>query len=170
MIDLLLSYYDRNADYARRLVADVSDGQWCAQPTPGAGAGAGTLRNHAAWVIGHLTQVADKATGNFTLGLERRFPAGWDDLFHGKSQPTADRATYPDKAALMAAYEAAHARVADALRRADDSLLAKPTPHEGFRERFPTVGLALLHTMVGHECVHLGQLSAWRRALGLPNV
>jgi len=166
MIDLLLSYYDRNADYARRLVADVTDDQWCAQPNCGPGA----IRNHAAWVIGHLAQVADKATGNFTLGLERRFPPQWDELFHGQSQPTADRAAYPDKPTLLAAYEAGHAHVAAALRLADDSLLAKPTPHEGFRARFPTVGVALLHLMVGHECVHLGQLSAWRRALGLPNV
>lgn len=162
MIDLLLSYYERNADYARRLVADVTDAQWCAQPA--------NIPNHAAWVIGHLAQVADKATGNFTLGLERQFPPQWEELFHGKSHPTADRAAYPDKPALLAAYESGHARVAEALGKLDDSVLAKPTPHEGFGQRFPTIGVALLHTMVGHECVHLGQLSAWRRALGLPGV
>ena len=41
---------------------------------------------------------------------------------------------------------------------------------KGFREKFPTVGNALAHTMLLHEMQHLGQLSAWRRASGLPRV
>jgi hypothetical protein len=34
----------------------------------------------------------------------------------------------------------------------------------------PTVGDLLAHLMTTHEAAHLGQLSAWRRLLGLPGV
>lgn len=162
MIDDLLSIYDRNLDYARRLIADLPEDQCCIQPAAN--------MNHALWVLGHLAFVADKVTGQMVLGLERRTPASWDPLFDNKSKPVADPANYPPKEELFRALSDGHARVAAALRQADASLLSRPMPHEGFARRFPTVAQGLIHTMIGHEQMHLGQLSAWRRAQGLPPV
>ncbi len=170
MLDALIRYQARNLDYAKRLTADLTEAQWCAQPTV---SGGGKVTNHAAWVIGHLLFVAEKVTLTRVLGQPNKFNAAWDELFHGKSQPIADAGKYPSKATLIAALEDAYGRIATTLRQADDSLLGKPTPtgeNPAFAQRFPTIGDALIHLMCGHEQVHLGQLSAWRRAQGLPAV
>jgi hypothetical protein len=39
-----------------------------------------------------------------------------------------------------------------------------------WKEIMPTVGIALPYLLLVHENQHLGQLSAWRRVLGLPAV
>jgi hypothetical protein len=70
---------------------------------------------------------------------------------------------------LLQALEDAHARLADAVMKASQEVLNQPTP-EKFRNRFPTVGALLAGLMTSHEASHNGQLSAWRRAMGLPSV
>ena len=45
--------------------------------------------------------------------------------------------------------------------------LATPHPHEGARKYFPTIGDHVVFLMTSHEMDHLGQLAAWRRAMGL---
>ena len=55
-----------------------------------------------------------------------------------------------------------------ALRDCDDSLLLKENPNEGrMRELFPTIGAATGFYVGGHVMIHMGQISAWRRAMGL---
>lgn len=49
-----------------------------------------------------------------------------------------------------------------------DSELDSPLPDERYREVFPTLGHAVLHILTVHTAIHLGQISAWRRAMGLP--
>jgi hypothetical protein len=46
--------------------------------------------------------------------------------------------------------------------------LAQPLPDERYRHIFPTIGHALLHILTAHAAVHVGQVSVWRRAFGLP--
>jgi hypothetical protein len=36
------------------------------------------------------------------------------------------------------------------------------------RDLFPTIGAAINFYLIGHVQVHLGQISAWRRGMGLP--
>lgn len=36
--------------------------------------------------------------------------------------------------------------------------------------RYPVMGSALMHVMIAHNLLHLGQLSVWRRAQGLLSV
>ena len=90
-----------NLDYGKKLVAEIPDEKMCVQPAPG--------MNHAAWVLGHLTFVADsmiKALDQ-TPGMSRE----WVELFNLSSKPTDERARYPSKAALLDAYEKAYARL-----------------------------------------------------------
>ena len=166
MINTLITYQARTLEQAKKLVADLSPQQWCAQPTTATG----LVKNHAAWIIGHLVWVADKNTIERVLGQPSKIDDAWKSLFGGKSEPTSDASQYPDKDTLMGLYEDAVNRIAAALKACDESFLERATPDEAFRKRFPTVGFALLHVMAGHELLHLGQLSAWRRALGLGTV
>jgi hypothetical protein len=38
------------------------------------------------------------------------------------------------------------------------------------KEIFPFVGLAINFMLNNHNMMHVGQVSAWRRAMGLPSV
>ena len=90
-------------------------------------------------------------------------------LFTIGSQPTDDRAAYPSTAELLAAVESRQALLTDAMRNADPSAFEAPTPDEKLRAIFPTVGDLVTSAMTSHIAVHLGQLSAWRKAMGLPS-
>ena len=156
----LLHAYAFNLKYAHKLVEDVPDDRMADQPAG--------LSNHPAWVIGHLANTCNFAGS--LLGVENAGPSGWRDLLGNGSKPVADRSKYPEKAALLSALEAGHGRVAEVYEQAGEAALDAATPQEHFRAMFPTVGDALAFIMVAHEGIHLGQLSAWRRAMGMGSV
>ena len=58
-------------------------------------------------------------------------------------------------------------QASEVLRSAEDGLFLQENPLERLRGKFPTVGAALGFYVSGHMMMHLGQLSAWRRAMGL---
>jgi uncharacterized damage-inducible protein DinB len=149
-----------NSDYAQKLVADIPDDKMAEQPAPG--------MNHAAWVLGHLTFVADSMIRVFDQPFS--MPKEWIELFNLASRPSGDRARYPSKAALLDAYEKAYARLTEAVRAAPSELLDTEFPNPKLRAQLPTIGVAMVHILTSHHGLHLGQLSAWRRAMGMPMV
>jgi hypothetical protein len=146
-------------DFAKKAMADVDESTVHHQPHPG--------MNTPAWVIGHLCVVADSAAK--MLGLPRTCPKEWHQSFGIKSDP-AKPTVRPTKAELLACLEAQHARVSEAASRVTEEQLAAPHPYEIVKAMFPTVGELLLHMMTTHPMLHLGQLSAWRRIMGLGSV
>lgn len=162
--------YAWNLQYAKALVADLSD----AQCTEGGGPG---LENHPAWTIGHLVTGSDLLAED--LGLERDLPPGWQELFERRGPgdprlPDADPGTYPPMRELLAELERQHRRVERIWRRRLDEggsgshALSGPCRWR-FGDALPTLGDAVGFLAVSHEAMHLGQLAAWRRARGLPS-
>lgn len=150
--------YGFNLDRVRALVSDLTPEQMVAQPHG--------LVNHPAWTLGHLTISADNLAG--LLGLDRQAPAGWDKTFPtGGTPPGGAPDAYPPQAELLAALTAQHERNAAAAQQADPALLARPHPNERHRKYFPTIGDIVVFLMTSHEMDHIGQLAAWRRAMGL---
>jgi len=149
-----------NSEYARLLVADIADEKMADQPVPG--------MNHAAWVLGHLTFVADSMVRVFDKPFA--MPRDWVELFNLASKPMADRTKYPSKAELWDAYEKAYVRLAEAVQEAPAEVLDREFPNPRLRPQLPTIGVAMVHILCSHHGTHLGQLSAWRRAMGLPGV
>jgi uncharacterized damage-inducible protein DinB len=147
-----------NLDYAKKLLADLPDERMCEQPAPG--------MNHGAWVIGHLTYVADSMIGVFDQ--KPAMSHEWKELFNLASKPSAERTKYPSKQALVEAYEKAYARLTAAVEAASDEMLDREFPNPKLRSTLPTVGVAMAHILCSHHGMHLGQMSAWRRVLGLP--
>jgi uncharacterized damage-inducible protein DinB len=160
MLEHVLRASQGNVVYANKLVADLADEQMCAQPAPG--------MNHAAWVLGHLAFVFDSMTAVFDQ--KPTMTQEWKTLFNLSSKPLPDRAAYPSKEELLAAYEANYQRIVELVRSTNDEMLAREFPNPRLRPLLPTVGVAMVHILTSHQGVHLGQLSAWRRALGLPGV
>lgn len=162
MFERECTLYDFTLGYARLLNDDIDDVRYTEQPAPG--------MNHPAWIMGHLALCTDFAAG--LLGLPQTCPEPWSDLFGPGSTPSVDRSLYPGKHELLDALAAGHRRVVSAAREADPAAMAAPhtLPFRFLREPLPTVGDLLAHLMTTHEAAHLGQLSAWRRVVGLPGV
>ena len=160
MLEHVVRAADVNVDYAKKLVADIPEEKMCVQPVAG--------MNHAAWVLGHITYVLDSMVSVFDE--KPAMSAEWKALFNLASKPEADRAKYPSKAALLEAYQAALERIVGLIKAASPEQLAAEFPNPRLRPTLPTVGIAMVHILTSHQGVHLGQLSAWRRAQGLGSV
>ncbi len=153
----------RNRDYARRLVADLSPEQWLAQPI----AGCGRVMNHPAWILSHLNVYAPIAAA---LCRRRSFEDPLDHRFGQKSKVSLDPREYAPADALRREYLVLHDDADAALAAADDTVMSEANPLERWRDKHPLIGHMLATLMVKHESGHLGQLSAWRRAMGLESV
>lgn len=161
MLKLAIPLYNMNLMYAQKLAADVPEEQMCAQPVPG------RVMNHAAFLLGHLAWTSDSIIG--ALGAKPTGAAEWKDLVGMGAKPLPERSRYPSKEVLLRTLEEAHGRLLAALANASPEALEQPAP-ERMRGRFATVGHLLLGMMTLHEGMHLGQFSAWRRAMGFPSV
>lgn len=145
-------------DYLREQVADVSESDMAAQPNG--------IMNHPAWLIGHLTVTCQLLGG--VIGLSPWLPDDWTERYGTGSHPVADAGLYETKRNALAMLTDAEVRITEAVRGLDDARLDAPFPDESYREVFPSVGHALTQVLVGHTANHIGQLSVWRRAMGLP--
>lgn len=144
--------------YASMLISDLPDDRLCEQPLPEV--------NHPAWIIGHLANTADSLAAWF--GAE---PAIGDDLKKSLglgSKPSANRTDYAVKEELLQLLRKAHERIYQLISDAKESRLDDPTPFPRLAEGLPTIREALHFILIGHVGVHLGQLSTWRRMIGLP--
>ena len=164
MLDQILRQYDFNLAFAYQLVEDLSEAQMSTKPFRG-------FENHPAFTLGHL--VTGSAMMVEDLGGEMQLPAGWDELFLRKGPgdprlPNPDPSNYPGKSELLSELSRQHRRVAESLLTKTDAQL-----HETVRWRFgkfmPTLLDLTVFMCINHEAMHLGQLSAWRRAMNLPS-
>lgn len=146
-------------DYAGAMLDDVRQEEMCLQPTPSA--------NHAAWIIGHLAYAADMHSKY--AGAEPKLDATWETRFGLGSSPSASLEDYPPKAELIQSWHKANDNLIAAANSADPDLLNQPTQGP-LSETLPTVADFLAFSMTGHTATHIGQLSAWRRAIGRPKM
>jgi len=145
-------------DYLREQVSDVAAADMVAQPNG--------IKNHPAWVIGHLTNACQMLGG--VIGVPQRLPDDWDSRFGTGSVPVADAGRYESKAEALAILDDAQARFTQAVEQLSDSQLNEPFPDASYAEVFSSIRHALTQVLVGHTANHIGQVSVWRRAMGLP--
>jgi len=145
-------------DFLREQVVDVAAPDMVAQLHG--------IMNHPAWVIGHLTVTCQQLGG--VIGLPRWLPDDWAERFGTGSLPVADASLYETKDSALAMLGDAEMRIIQAVDVLNDSRLDEPFPDESYVLVFPTIRHALTQVLVGHTANHIGQLSVWRRAMGLP--
>jgi hypothetical protein len=145
-------------DYLCEQVADVTPADMVAQPAG--------VTNHPAWLIGHLTYACELLGG--ALGLEPWLPQDWSARYGTGSVPVADAARYEPKDVALAILRDGQARLTRAVEQLDEARLDDPFPDESLRTLFPTIRHALTQILAGHPAFHVGQLSVWRKAMGLP--
>ena len=159
MREHLLFTFKFNLGHLESLVKDLTAEQMVQQPHG--------VVNHPAWTLCHLAAAANQ-TG-VALGLESTFPADWEAAAKTGGVPSADASQYPSKEALLAELTKQHERVSEAVAKADAAIFAKEFPDEGTRKHFPTIGDFVDYLLSAHEANHIGQVAAWRRAMGLPS-
>ena len=144
--------------YCRRLMADIPDERLVEQPLAGV--------NHPAWVLGHLAWTADRAVE--MLGGRSVQPAEWASPFGRGSVPSSTRAAYASKDELLRAVEEGYQQLRQRVASASPEQLSAPTTNPLAKETLPTLKELVAFLLSGHMGVHLGQLSMWRRMVGLP--
>jgi len=163
MLESFLATIHHTRSMTLKLVADLSDDQLTVQPAP--------KTNHPAWVLGHLLQV-DHAFLSLITG--QPMPAWIDDtwkaIYGAKSEPVADKSKYKPKQWYIERLAPLREQIIARLKQMKPEDFLAPHPDPARRERFPTVGHAVMLYGTWHEAYHSGQLSTWRRVQGLPAV
>ena len=126
--------------------------------------------NHPAFIYGHLSLYAPRIIvqldGDATDVLP---PPDFTELFSkdAKCVDDPDGTIYPAMSEVTSTLLNGYRAAADAIEQADDSLFAAENPTEAMRGKFPTKGAMHAFYVSGHFMLHMGQMSAWRRAMGL---
>jgi hypothetical protein len=157
MIAEIICSYARTLDYLRQLISDVSDEQLTRHTS--------LAVNHPAWVVGHLVYSC-QAIGS-ELGIDPWLPSDWAKQFGTGSKPVEGKENYPSKQELLDALSDGQKRVTDRLIALGEQGMSAPLPDERYRMMFPTIGHAVLHILTVHSAIHVGQVTVWRRAVGL---
>lgn len=163
LVEPFIAIITHSRNQTLKLVADLSDEQMVVQPAP--------KTNHPAWVLGHLLQV-EYSFLNMISGAA--VPAWIDDAWRatygGGSAPVADKSKYKPKAFYIEKLGEVRSQIVERLKAMKPEEFSREHPDPKRRERFPTVGHAIMLYGTWHEAYHSGQLSTWRRVQGLPAV
>jgi DinB family protein len=151
----------KQREYGMRLVGDLSDDDMLAQPV------AGVTMNHPAWILSHLNVYAPLLT-DILRGVDVEDPIS--HKYGRGSRPETDPAKYLPRGELIAQFESVNKEAVEALQACPMDRFAEPVPIERWKGWFPTIGVLPTQFLVSHLSTHLGQLSAWRRAGGMPAV
>ena len=157
MVKHVLHAYGLNLFMAEATVKDLTDEQMSKQPHG--------LINHPCWSLGHLI-----VSGHHLcelLGVANGLPDGWAERFKAGTAPSPDAAANPSKNQLVEVHKQIHEKVTAAFPKVSPASLDTPYPDESTRKYFPTVGDLVIDLMTAHEMDHVGQIAAWRRAMGL---
>ena len=174
-IDQIILAARRGLGYAEKLAADIKPDLFARKPRfRDSGKDVLVDCNHPAFVFGHLSLYPARIYGFLALDpAPVAVPPHWADLFKAgvECKDDPEGTIYPKKDAIMNAFSAGYAKLLDVMATLDDAVLAKPNPDENIRAKFfPTLGAALVFMPNNHVMMHAGQISTWRRCVGLPGI
>ena len=167
---MIVAAAKRARGYSDKLLQDIRPEQFARKPVLG---GKVIDTNHPAFVYGHLALYPARLMR--TIGLDGEAvaaPAAWTDILKAGTpcHDDPEGKIYPPMREITAAYARGYDAAIAAVEKLDDAVLSNPTPDERFRETFPVVGGALIMLLCNHIGMHMGQVSAWRRCMGLGSV
>jgi hypothetical protein len=157
----LVYAWDNSFRYCIALLNDLTDAQMLVRP--------GGNMNHPAWILGH-TCIYHPIVPALLRGETFQDPAD-DPLFGFKGRgPLSDPEIYGTKQSQIQRFTEGHEMVAQALLSAKPEQLQRRPSLARWSESYPAVEFMLPDLLLHHESIHVGQLSIWRRAAGLPPV
>ena len=160
MLDTLLTSLDLARRQTVNLCSDLTEQQLTLEPHPG--------MNNPAWTLGHLFLLDAFLADQLSCESAPRLDERWMKAYGPGSSP---RLTGPamSKAEYLDRLEKVRSVLIAGLAQFSESDLRGPNPDHTTRATLPTLE-HLLHYLLWHEAYHAGEISAWRRSLGLPMV
>lgn len=149
------------------LLKGITPAMFARFPSPG---GKAITTNHPAFVYGHLALYPAKFMEN--AGRDPKpvaMPEAYTQLFNAGVECKDDAAgtIYPPMEEIVANFKKAHTDLFKVIAEMTDADFAKPPAHERSRAFMPTMAALTSFYFTGHTMLHLGQVSAWRRCMGL---
>ncbi len=131
----------------------------------------GVETNHPAWIIGHLSIYTDNVIEMIGRGDLAEPDERLTELFKDGTECRNDPAgrIYPKKDELVARFVSRMNKAFDAVEQADEAVFAKPNTLFA-QEQIPTVGGLVNFLLAHHIMMHFGQISAWRRMMGMGRI
>lgn len=129
----------------------------------------GVKTNSPAFVFGHLATYPDRILELIGRPDLARPDEGYADIFGAGKEciDDPDGKVYPPMEEIVSRFRERHQVLLDALAEVSDETFAKPNPNEKMKDRFPTIGITVTFMLTSHIMMHMGQVSAWRRCMGL---
>lgn len=152
--------------YSERLLKDVTPEQFGRFAVVN---GQTIESNHPAFVYGHLCLYGPRILSQHGQPGPTA-PDGFDAVFSkdAKCVDDPDGKVYPAMAAVTAAFFDGYKAALPVLRSLPDEAFQAVNPLGGrMTDLFPTLGSLQAFYCSGHMMMHLGQISAWRRMMGL---
>ena len=146
--------------YALSLAKDIPEDRWAEMAIEGA--------THPAFIYGHLAIYPNRIFAGFMGREDLVVPCPFDESnLQAGVDCTSDASRYPSKAVVMPYFESAYERVLETIPELPEARIEAENPIEGFREKLPLAGAAIAFMVNNHIMMHMGQVSHWRRAIGL---
>lgn len=133
----------------------------------------GVSMSSPAFVYGHLASYPNRVMSMWgmtdRLPMEASTEQRYAELFGMGKECVDDPAgeIYPEMEALVGVWRRGYEALLEAAGDVPESVLSAENPNERMRERFPTIGAASSFMLNGHQMMHFGQVSGWRRVMGL---
>jgi len=125
--------------------------------------------NHPAFILGHLSLYPQRVISGLGGDPAETAPPEKYEAFspQAKCQHDPERNIYPPLDEVVQVMKRGYEQAITMLDGTDDELLLRENDNERMRERFTTQGAMFGFYMGGHYMMHMGQLSAWRRMMGM---
>lgn len=162
----------RTLGYAEKLLVGIEESKAASFPRFATSPAETVIRtNHPVFVYGHLALYPARMLEMAGLDASSiAAPESWATLFAAGVECEDDRAgtKYPRLGEVTRSFMTWQTAAIDRLSVVPQEVLEREMPVERMRASFPTVGAALVFLLNNHVMMHLGQVSAWRRCMGLP--
>jgi hypothetical protein len=153
--------------YAGRMIEGVKPNQFARFASVGDNV---VISNHPAFVYGHLSLYSSRIVEQLGKDASSIKPTDqYVTLFShtAKCVDDPEGIIYPPMEELVERLMTGYRMAVDALLDADDALFLVPNANEAMRSKFATNGSMHAFYIGGHFLIHMGQVSAWRRMMGL---
>ena len=121
--------------------------------------------NPPSWILGHLALAND--FGVISLGGNAGLVGPWMQVFGPGSPPVGE---HPSKRELVSMFSKSRKRLLSEVKSATDEQLHAERNSPLLKAELPQVQDMVAHLMTTHLALHIGQLSAWRRAKGMESI
>ena len=158
----IIKQLDFNYKYAEKLVEDLNESEFSVRPSKG-------HENHPAFTLGHLATSAAMVANK--IGHAKVPEPSWAESFKRNGPgdpriPSTDLGDFPSKKELLSELKKQHDVLKALLFEMEQDEFEQGVEWR-FKTYLPTKLDYILFFCINHECMHLSQLAAWRRAMSL---